>query len=144
MKKLIVSICLIAFTTFVLSAQGGKEEIKDRIKAKRVAFITDKLNLSSQEAQLFWPLYNELKEKERALKKDSRPSNKLEEMTDQEVEQFLEDRLDKEEELIAAKREFFKEAKQVMPVKKLARLPRVERKFKEMVLQHSRERRGRN
>ena len=127
--------------TWMLSAQGDKEQIKDRIKAKRIAFITDKLNLSSQEAQVFWPLYNGFKEQERALKKDARPNKKIAEMTDQEVEQLLEDRLDKEEELIATKREFLTEAKQVLPIKKLARLPHVERKFKEMMLQHSRERR---
>ncbi len=144
MKKLISSICLIIMTSWMLSAQGGKEQIKDRIKAKRVAFITDKLELSSQEAQVFWPLYNGFKEKERALREDLRPSKKIAEMTDQEVEQLLEDRLDNEEELLAAKREFLKEAKQVLPIKKLAKLYRAERRFKEMVLQRSRERHRRN
>lgn len=128
----------------MLSAQGDKEQIKDRIKAKRIAFITDRLELSSQEAQVFWPLYNGFKEKERALREEVRPSKKIEEMTDQEVDQLLENRLDKEEEIITAKRDFLKEAKEVLPIKKLAKLQRVERRFKEMVLQRSRDRRRRN
>ena len=63
---------------------------------------------------------------------------RIQELTDVEVEALIEKHLDKEERLLAAKRSFFKEAKQVLPIKKLAKLPRVERKFKELILKQAR------
>lgn len=43
------------------------QEKKEKIKAQKVAFITNKLDLSPETAQVFWPVYNEaeaIKEKE--------------------------------------------------------------------------------
>ena len=42
--------------SMILGAQNPKEE---QIKTLRIGFITKSLNLTSQEAQQFWPIYNE-------------------------------------------------------------------------------------
>ncbi len=39
------------------------QERKDQIKARKVGYFTTKLELSTEEAQAFWPLYNEYWEK---------------------------------------------------------------------------------
>ena len=39
--------------------QDRSELIRERIKTQKIGFITQKLNLSSSEAQVFWPVYNE-------------------------------------------------------------------------------------
>ena len=41
----------------VSSAQTGSG--MDKIKSLKIAFITERLNLSSEEATVFWPVYNE-------------------------------------------------------------------------------------
>jgi len=43
-----------------ISAQNPNLE---RLNAYKIAFFTRKLNLSSQEAEKFWPVYNEFQEK---------------------------------------------------------------------------------
>ncbi|MBU2950075.1 hypothetical protein KO493_05120 [Tamlana agarivorans] len=53
MKKLLI-ICLL-FSSLTMLAQKNK---RDHIKTLKVAYITEKLNLSSKEAQEFWPVYN--------------------------------------------------------------------------------------
>ena len=40
---------------------------KEKIRAYKVAFLTEKLNLSAKEAQKFWPLYNEFDQQRRFL-----------------------------------------------------------------------------
>ena len=69
--KLIKSTLLIIFLSFsVLSmAQKGekRKEIKDKIESQKIAFITQKLSLTSDEAKVFWPIYNEYKTKKEAI-----------------------------------------------------------------------------
>jgi len=141
MKKIVSIICIALITSISLFAQGNKDKIREKIRAKKIAFITDKLALTPEEAQDFWPVYNAFKEKEKTIRKEAAKPNRLHEMTDAEVEALIDQQLDKEEQLLNAKRAFVQEAKQVLPIKKIAKLPRVERRFKEMMLERSRERR---
>ena len=138
MKKILSTIFIITIIIGTLAAQEEKDQIRERIQAKRIAFITDKLALTSKEAQDFWPLYNAFKKKEKSIRKETGKMGRIQELTDAEVEALIEKHLEKEERLLAAKRSFFKEVKQVLPIKKLAKLPRVERKFKELILKQAR------
>lgn len=61
MKKiLIVMVLIVANFSF---AQGFKEK-KEKIKALKVAYITEKLDFTTDEAQKFWPIYNTFDEKQ--------------------------------------------------------------------------------
>ena len=55
-KILCVSVVLLAFTltSFAQKSWGRSEQIE----SIKVAFITSKLDLTSEEAQKFWPVYN--------------------------------------------------------------------------------------
>jgi hypothetical protein len=53
MKKYVLAIIFLV-VTLKLFAQGNREQVK----ALKVAFITEKLDLSEKEAQDFWPIYN--------------------------------------------------------------------------------------
>ena len=46
---------------FTCLAQGkpDKKEWKEKIKAEKVAYLTDYMDLTSAEAQKFWPVYNQ-------------------------------------------------------------------------------------
>ena len=57
MKKLITVICIIIFCTLSVSAQE-KNESRDKIKALKVSYLTEQLSLTSEEAEKFWPIYN--------------------------------------------------------------------------------------
>ena len=58
MKKLITFICIIIFCTLSISAQEKKES-RDKIKALKISYLTEQLNLTTREAQNFWPIYND-------------------------------------------------------------------------------------
>lgn len=62
---LILSLCVAG-----LFAQTSKEEFAKRweeMKAKRAAFYTEKICLTADEAQVFWPVFNELQQKKGQL-----------------------------------------------------------------------------
>ena len=52
-------------------AQDGDEKEGDDIKAVRVAFMTDKLKLTSDEAKKFWPVYNNYMQEKRKAWRDN-------------------------------------------------------------------------
>ncbi|NPA35651.1 MAG: hypothetical protein GXO47_02265 [Chlorobi bacterium] len=68
MKKLYIYV-LLAMTTISLSAQDRFQERMERLKAQKIAFITQRINLTPDEAQVFWPVYNELALKKEELNK---------------------------------------------------------------------------
>lgn len=63
-------------------AQPADVTVKDKIKAARVGLITQRLNLTPEQAQKFWPIYNEFDQKRadarkpyRSAQKDINPNN---------------------------------------------------------------------
>jgi len=57
------------------SAQSDDDTPPERlreIKAQKSAFITARLELTPEEAQQFWPIYNEFDDKQASLRKDLR------------------------------------------------------------------------
>lgn len=53
MKRLLFSIIILVSLHCAAQGQQG-----NRIEAYKIAFITNRLNLSTTEAQKFWPIYN--------------------------------------------------------------------------------------
>lgn len=141
MKKLLI--ILIAFFAFsaVGISQGG-----ERIQSLRIAFITEKLELTPEESQAFWPIYNELQDKMKVFKKDAIRDRNLMNITDEEADALLQKRFEVEQKRLDLKREYFAKLNQVLPSRKLVRLPKAEQQFKRKLLErvkNRRERRGR-
>jgi hypothetical protein len=51
--KRVLLFCILFLAGFFVRSQNGT-----RIEALKIAYITNKLNLSPEEAQKFWPIYN--------------------------------------------------------------------------------------
>ena len=142
MKKLIfLTIVLFGCLTLV-TAQPNNPRVKEKIEARRVAFFTNKLELTPEEAQKFWPLFNEFQEKRELIVSSNGRAKNFQIMSDEEVEQFVNRQLEEEEKLLALKKEYVQKLKSVLPIRKVAMLPRVEKRFKEWILQQIRNRRG--
>ncbi|MEL4307655.1 hypothetical protein [Joostella sp. CR20] len=55
MKKYIF---LLIISVFSIQAYAQKTSKHDQIKSLKIAYFTEHLNLSSEEAEKFWPIYN--------------------------------------------------------------------------------------
>src|SRR5699024_12564748 len=67
MYRIIIT-AIFLFGTLHLTAQKASDD-RQRIKSLKAAYITDQLNLSSEEAQQFWPIYNKYQQQRRSLYK---------------------------------------------------------------------------
>lgn len=68
-SKLIIA-ALICCCQNTLQAQP--EERKEQIESAKVAYITKSLNLSVEQSQKFWPVYNEYKAEQQKVRKQLR------------------------------------------------------------------------
>ena len=109
---------------------------RDKIEELRASFLSKKMELSTAEAEKFWPVYNELQDKLKALKRNLRlsyrnlPSN----FTDKEAEELLA----LENKTRAAETELHKtyneKIKSIIGAKKLVKLQIYEEEFKKEVI----------
>lgn len=141
MKKIIPLLGLLFLIVANLNAQNngpGFEKYMQRFKTERIAFITEKLEFSVEEAKDFWPLYNDYQDKRGELLKSKRMSNhgrgKREELNSKELEAMVDSRVEKEVKLAELKLEFHKKVKEVIPIEKVARLYRAENEFMNYML----------
>jgi len=140
MKKLLIT--LFVLSSLSLARAEAQRPLQDRIAALHSAFITEKLRLTPVESQNFWPIYNELREKERALKESYQPGKDILDMSEAEATTFINNYFQAESELLQMRREYYNRLKDVIPVRKIAMLNRVERQFKEMLLEEIQKRRA--
>lgn len=141
MKQLIpILIFLISFSAF--AQRDGK--MSERIKAQKVAFITEKLDLSADEAAKFWPVYNEFEDtKDRIRSKDLR-AIKLQmrdnpDMSEKEADELLDKLMKAENDMHAAKLKLVKDLKKIIPSDKIIKLKAAEDEFNKKLLEKLKE-----
>lgn len=70
MKKFLLIVCLIAGSLMGAHAQDG-----ERIQALKIAYLTKKLDLSPEEAQRFWPIYNRYTDEIKGIRLEQKQKN---------------------------------------------------------------------
>lgn len=118
---------------------------RERLEALKVAYLTDKLSLTPEEAQQFWPLYNELDEKMRNIHRQLRGNRSdakqnFDSMSDADVSKAIDKQLELEQQEINLKREYNERFKKVLPIKKVARLYAAEHGFRKELLDRAKDR----
>ena len=109
---------------------------KDKVEALRVSFITQKINLSSAEAQSFWPLYNEYNDKIKSLRKNFRKNygHVAEFATDKDADDYLNAELKLKQGELDTQKEYFEKFKKVLGSKKTGMLRKAEDDFKKEII----------
>ena len=136
MKK--IAILVLLSSLFATAGIAQKNRSDDRIKAMRVGFITEMLDLTPEEAQQFWPVYNEYESEKRNLRKSHREimrsGKNIEELSDSEVESMINAYLAYEENQLALNKQLVTDLRNVIPAKKIAKLIKAEKAFKEKIV----------
>lgn len=144
MKKiLIVMVLIVANFSF---AQGFKEK-KEKIKALKVAYITEKLDFTTDEAQKFWPIYNTFDEKQFEIRHNKMKAiiKKIEEggmenISEKEAQNLISQMENSEDELHNLKKKFMQDLQKVIPAKKIILLKKTEEEFNRKLLREFKER----
>jgi peroxiredoxin family protein len=145
MKK-ISTFLLVAFACCCMASASYAQPAarEERIENLKIAFITEKLDLSVEESQRFWPLYNAFNKERKANKKTMREvKNKMKTTTStQEMVQWIDQLAELKARDVKAEAEFTKASLPVLGIEKTKRLAQLEDEFKKEILQRLKERRA--
>lgn len=139
---------LLILTLFICALTTAQKNPRERVKAHKVAYITEQLNLSSKEAQQFWPIYNEhestidkLKKEERSRRRLVKESEGIETISDTKAGELLDGYLKTEEQKIRARQKLIRDLQAILPNKKILKLIKAEIDFNRSLLERFRQKR---
>ncbi len=139
MKKILFTLILLCSLS-----SWSQESKSDKVEALKIAFLTNKLELTSKEAQAFWPLYNEYNTKIDKLRKSKKSDfdelkNKGENLSEKELEIFMNEIFATRQKELDLQKEYFEKYSKVLPMKKVALLYQAENQFKRELLRKIKE-----
>ena len=135
-------LAILLLVSFSLVAQGKKMlEKKEEIFALKVAFITNKLPLTSSEAEKFWPIYNAFEDKQFELKHEKSlvflkrmDDGALSKMSEKEAASLLAKMESNEEEIYQMRKKLLISLKPILSNVKLIKLKKAEEEFNKKLL----------
>ena len=113
----------------------------EKVEAQRIAFITTKLDLSSEESARFWPVYNEYSKKRMEIKRQKRENRMERKMNEKSPEESVDEQIELDEKEIQLKKSYYEKFKSLLPSQKLVRLDEAEQEFNREILRRLKERR---
>lgn len=148
MKNYKYTTLLLLLISIITFAQPNKRlnEKKEQVKALKVSFITSELDLSSEEAAKFWPVYNTFEDKQQDIRKQKVKTytlrandNSLDKLSEKEAATLLVQMESTEEELHQLKKKFIVTLKTILPATKILKLKKAEDEFSRKLLQQYRD-----
>jgi Spy/CpxP family protein refolding chaperone len=142
MKKIMLYITISLFCSLSVMAQGEKEgregrEGREKIRTLKIAYITEQLNLTANEAQKFWPVYNAYDKEQNTLRGSYRFSLKnaiqknetLDNISEDESKKLVALKLSTDKKLYEIQNDFIKKIEGIISNKKIIKLQIAEIEF---------------
>lgn len=115
MKHLLL---IVTFFTVIGTSVRAQGKMEDKIQALKIAFITEKLQLTSAEAQQFWPVYNAYEKEIEELRRTSKNGDVLE----------------NEEKLLATRKKYKPSFEKILGPTKMNQLFIAEKEFRNILI----------
>lgn len=136
MKKIIIYIPVFLFCSLSIFAQK-KRESREKIRTLKIAYVTEKLNLTENEAQKFWPIYNTYNKEQYtlrgsyrvSLKKEIEKNETLDNVSEEDSKKLIALKLSIDMKLYELQKDFVKKIKDVISYKKIIKLQIAEIEF---------------
>lgn len=142
MKKLVYILMALLLQCTVLMAQPQKSE---RIRTIKIGFISERLDLSTEQAAKFWPVYNRYQDELKTVRKEFKQKYKAANPgSDADMaRQFVADNIEYKEAELNLQKKYKNELLKIISAQQLATLYQAERDFKTMLLKQLKDNRGR-
>ncbi len=135
--NLIIAVLFSLFFSSVIAQKGERKG--ERIESFKIAFVTKRLDLTTDEATKFWPVYNQYQDELKDLRERNRKVLlnaylNIETMTDKEIEKVLDDEIAFKQNELNVIKKYVPQFKTVLPMRKVAKLFKAEEDFKTELL----------
>ena len=147
-KIIIITAALVFGAVNAFANNETKEDWKEKLQAEKIAFLTMEIGLTPQEAQVFWPVYNEINEEKdqamyEAIKYYWEMSKAIEAgKPEKEIKTLLDKYLEAQEKQRKIDNDAADKYKKVLPTAKIAKLYIGEEKFRRLNIRKLRDMQG--
>ncbi|MBF4465364.1 sensor of ECF-type sigma factor [Flavobacterium sp. LC2016-12] len=141
---------LMFLISFSFYAQNDKvDEKREKIKAYKVSFLTTELELTSTEAEKFWPIYNAFDDKQYELRHEKMKTylrklddDKINSISEKEAASLLYQIESTDKELYLLREKYMSNLKKILSAKKILKLKKSEDDFNRKLLKQYRDKAG--
>ena len=146
MKKVFSVLCALAILSAGAFAQGNQRPQpprggndngwRERVRAEKVAFLTAEIDLTESEAQVFWPIYNEIQKAEREsfeavrVAYEAMAKGVAEKKSGKEMEKLVHAYIDAKDKSDGIETKYLNKLMKALPAEKVARYYLAEEKFR--------------
>lgn len=129
-------LCVAGMAVTVQAQDKRNDDWKQKMMSEKIAFLTNEMQITPEEAQSFWPVYNQIfKDKDEALKNVFKTFRELEEAiengkSEKEIKRLLAAYLEAEQRQRDTDSQVAEQIGKVLPVEKTARFFIAEEKFR--------------
>ena len=129
---LMVFLFTVAFTNNSFSQRNEKDKsrLREKLNSHKIAFLTDKVNLTEDEAEKFWPVYNAYEEEKKAIREDKLVEALNADISEKEAEKALNSILEIRARELELDKKYINKFKTVLPASKVVKLIKAEKEFK--------------
>lgn len=129
-------------TTLAYLAMAQGPSAIERVEAAKIALITERLELTPEQAEKFWPIYREFSERQRNLRDEFnqlRSTHNPQAASEEENKKMLERGLQIKERQLDLERTYADRMQQVITNRQLMNLRKAEDDFREMLIKRMRD-----
>lgn len=135
--NLIAIILLLGIGTSALAQRPPVDQ--EKLQAARIAFITTRLDLKPEQAEKFWPIFNQYNDqREKTMRQISELGRGVETVGEDEAKSRIQQRLKLQSELLEKEKGFVNEVSKVLSSKQILMLNNIARDFNRQLYQRGR------
>lgn len=138
MRKVTILITVLSFTfSMSLKAQDDYPRGKEKIRAAKVGLITNRLNLSEEQAKIFWVVYDEFDKKRSEIRKNIRQmtaESRNITTSDDKILSDLKEVLSLKQKEVDLEKEYLSKFLKTINVRQLSELFKTEQLFNQMLV----------
>lgn len=140
MKK---TLLILTFLMLGLTTINAQQMIRQKMRLLKTSYITDAINLTPEEAEKFWPVYNLYTDKIQDLKRsiehsirfdDRLTAESIDQLSEKDAQEILDKIILSEEKIAQTQKEMFHELSKIISAKKIIVLQKTEREFNKRLL----------
>jgi hypothetical protein len=143
--KNILAVTILLCLPFLVSAQRDSGR-RNEIEAYKITYLKEKLELTPEEAKIFWPIYTAWQAEQSALRQERREKmisfrkiTEIEDLSDTEVQSLITNELNFKQRDLNIERKYYGKLKSSLPIKTIGKYYRAQETFKRELLSRYRE-----
>ena len=136
-----IALPAVIFLLFCTFTNGFAQETNpaQQVQSIRKDVYTRTLNLSTDESNRFWPVFDEMQAKLNEINKKTRIERQninqnYNTLTDAQMERAVDNLLDLQQQSLDIQKKYYQKFKKVIPIKKVALMPKAKREFEKELL----------